>query len=184
MAYYSQTLHLCRVTEQGWQETKKEPPRLQLVFRVQVLAEISYDENGEAIFTDVPPSQYDQNVFLLIDPENETVMDFAAKKLRYAGFEGTSFTELNLVGKQIRCFNQHWIRDGKVYDSFQLALPPIEQRPVETLDAKKARKLDALFGKRLKVPAGHQPAPKRQANSDQPVDALLPALTPDDDVSF
>src|SRR3972149_6610524 len=107
MAYYSQTLHLCRVTEQGWQETKKEPPRLQLVFRVQVLAEISYDENGEAIFTDVPPSQYDQNVFLLIDPENETVMDFAAKKLRYAGFEGTSFTELNLVGKQIRCFNQH-----------------------------------------------------------------------------
>lgn len=192
MAYYRPMMHLCRVNEQGWTETTKEPKRPMLVFKIQPLAEIIRGPDGEETFNDVPPSQYDATLRMVVDPKNEKSMDFALKKLRYAGFVGESFADLNLVGAEIRCMNEHSDYEGKTYDQWDFALPPLDQAPLNPLDNAAARKLDTLFGKRLKDKPhlAHVPEKTRQrtaasvAAQAPPEPQWEPEPPPDDEVPF
>ena len=126
-----------------------------LVFEFQVLAEIDLVTEGDEtheVFNDLSPSNYDQTARILIDVKSEDSMNYAMLKLRYAGFDGESFNDLDLEGRDIRCVNSPAPYKGKERDQWDLALPRQKtNRPSSAIDGKMARKLDAFFGKRLKT---------------------------------
>lgn len=182
MAYYENGLHLCRVTQCGMTETQKEPKRPMIVIRFQPLAKITHDPEGNELYDDLAPSQYDQTARIVVDPNNSKSLDFATMKLRYAGFTGQSFKDLDLEGKEIRCNNEPSEYEGKLRDQWDLALPPLEQRPLQQIDSAAARKLDAMFGKRLKDGAT-QPE-SQETTQPQWADVPEGATVPDDEVPF
>ena len=116
MAYYEPGLHLARVSKQGWTDSKSGKPMI--VFEVTILAKISYDPEGTECFNELQPSEYDQIVRIVVDNANPEGMDYAMKKLRYAGFTGKSFIDLDLEGKEVRVKNTPHDHNGKNYDVY------------------------------------------------------------------
>ena len=150
MTNYNEGLHLCQITRQGWLETKKEPRRPMLVFAFHVLAEIHYDDDGIETLEELPGSDIEQTARLLIDVNNDVTLNYCLQKLRNAGFASETLGELDLVGREVRCVNRHEHYNGKLYDLWDLALPPLDLRPLDPITPDVARRLDALFGARLK----------------------------------
>jgi len=182
--FYQEVPHVCRVTEQGWTETKKLPKRPMIILKVRPTHEIRKDPAGGDELHQITSGEYDEYVRVLVDASSEVVMDLALKKLRYAGFMGDSFADLNLVGADVRCNNTHRPYNGVVRDGFELMLPPHDGE-FQPMDAKVARTLDTLFGRRLKEKITNGPAEqatdtnrKRQA---VPANDGLPDTPPTDD---
>lgn len=176
MAYYEPGLHLARVSKQGWTESKTK--KAMLVFEVAILAKVVPDQEGNESYEDLAPSQYDQTLRIVVDSDSPDSLDYAMRKLRYAGFDGDSFADLNLEGREVRVRNDPQEYKGKLCDSWDFALPPRESTAAP-LDNSAARKFDALFGRRLKD--GAQP----KAAKPEP-EAAPPrgAATPNDEVPF
>lgn len=150
MTNFNEGLHLCRITRQGWITTQKEPKRPMLVFAFQVLSEVHHDDEGNETFEDVLPGDSDPIVRVLVDGSNETILDFALRKLRYAGFTSGTFQDLELVGYEVRCLNRHKHYNGRLYDDWELGLPPMTMQDWAPIQGEAARRLDAIFGDRLK----------------------------------
>lgn len=191
MIHYERGEYVVRITEQGWTKTKaKELPML--VFQCLPVRYVVKDEEGNEQFEEVYADANfpERTLRVVIDSENDKGMDYAMKKLRYAGFTGDSFTDLNLVGIECRATCEHGQYDGKDTENWELCLPPLE-RTSKPIDNAVARRLDALFGKRLKdgavTPAAkpepsRSPEPQSQPQQTVPDDAGEPPF--DDDVPF
>lgn len=183
MARFNPGTHIGVVTEQGWETTKKAPPRDMIVFKVSIKDRVIVQPDGAEYLEDVSGnSDYDQTVRMLLDPANEKSMEFALKKLRHAGFTGDSIGQLDLVGKEVRVKNDPTQDNstGKEYDNWDFVLPPLDQPSLAPIDAKKARSLDALFGRKLKETASKPEVPAKPAER-VPVSQQEPATVPPDD---
>jgi hypothetical protein len=168
----------CVVDKQGWTESKeKKLPMIvfEVIPQVRLIAGPEGTDEEE-----VNPENWTRTVRVVINSDNEVGLDYSMKKLRYNGFEGTSFSQLDFTGKEVECICKPNTFNGKEGENWDLALPPLDQGPPPApLDAAAARKFDTLFGKRLKDGASKKPAPQPQ-----------PAATgggnppPDDEVPF
>lgn len=177
--YYAPGKYRCTVLEQGWAESTNGNDML--VFKVRVEAYIieGYGESGELVHQE----QMVENAYtrtLRITFTNDSI-EMALKKLRYAGFSGASFDELNLVGSRIIAVSQEpRVRDGKTYEQWDLALPPMDSGPPLQSKPGVARKLNALFGKQLKASGSGSP-------TQRPATAAVGAGSAgsgDDDIPF
>jgi hypothetical protein len=179
--------YACRVVEQGFQVAKTGRPMI--VFKVEPVEKIDshLDEAGEIVERRSSLSvNYQRTVRLVIVEDNQESLDYTMAKLRYAGFEGDRFEDLDLVGSEVRCLCKHQPYNGQPSEQWELSLPPRQDRPLET-DGNLTRKLNALFGRRLKegaepsdtAPRAHTSAPKVEIDdSDIPFAVALPVLLP------
>jgi hypothetical protein len=95
---------------------------------------------------------------------------FNVRKLRFAGWQGKSFEDFDMVGMRILLTNSHQEATegknaGKIYDNFDLVVPPTERKELESKPGIK-RKLNALLSKELRESFEASPAvPERRQNA-------------------
>lgn len=148
--FYAPGLYLCRVTEHGFETSKNGNPMI--VFRmlpeyvIRTVAGFDGELKEESTPTD---QQWSRTSRLVIVPDNQNSIDFAMAKLRYAGFDGERFEELNLDGAVVRFLCEHKPFEGRLYENWSLPLPPRDNAPLAT-DGDTVKKLNALFGRKLK----------------------------------
>lgn len=187
MIHYERGIYQCQVMEHGWQQAKSGKDML--VFQVRpdyrILTDDAGNEELEQVYDD--PRGPERTLRIVIDPTNENMMDFALKKLRACGFEGTSFADLNLVGRDIRAICEEGEYNGRPKEDWDFYLP-FRQSEIKPLDSAMSRKLDALFGRKLKETAAEKPKPQPAAPSQPPTNGepaeTVPPNVPDDEVPF
>lgn len=191
MIYYERGEHVVRIESQGWTETKEKGHPM-LVFEALPLQRVTKDHEGNEQFEEVCADANfpTRTLRVVVDASSEQSMEFALKKLRYAGFDGDSFADLDLRGVECRAICDHTQYKGKDRENWDFALPPLERGAVNDLDRSTARRLDAIFGKRLKegakpapTPAARQPEPSSQP-AQQTVPNEYPYPDAPDDVPF
>lgn len=148
--FYDPGTYVCRVTQQGFGEAKSTGNPMILI-GIQPTSRILQAPDGVEEL-EACDQHYDRTVRLVI--ANDDQKEYAMLKLRNAGFLGDSFSQLNLEGADVRCECKHQNgtgeHAGKTFEQWDLQLPPRERTPMQPLDKTATRKLDALFGKRLK----------------------------------
>lgn len=146
--FYEPGKYRVLVLEQAWDKAKSGAE--QLVFKIRVNAKIedANDGTGET-FDAALAHNYERRIFLTF---TENSIDYIVKKLRYAGFSGASFEELNLTGSELVAECQHDTRDGKTGEKWDLPWASASA-PLKT-DANIARKVNTLFGRALKGTGG------------------------------
>ena len=155
--FYAEGAYMGEVSDVAVGESKNGHPQIKVKFYPTATVSTRYNDDGE-IEADLTPTQrkYERTAQITIKADDERSMDFALMKLRAAGWEGESFRELDsLRGTTINltCRHEQGTGDysGKTFERWELPLPPRESEPLES-DSSVARKLDALFGKKLKAP--------------------------------
>jgi hypothetical protein len=159
--YYS-----AEVEELGFRESQSGKDMITL--KVRILGELADPWGSAADFyaTDQTPTRF---INLVVNDDRS--LDFILKKLRYAGWNGTDFATLepDMIGAYVKVQCKHTPnRDtGEAREDWDLMLPPRSNVPLDA-DGDKARRLNALFDRRLTDPAfnlapqGDQaPAPSR-----------------------
>lgn len=141
MPHYDKGRYLAEVVELGFQVASSGNPMI--VLSVKPYAKIEGQGEGETF--DEVADIYHRTIRLAVIDKTQ---DMVLAKLRYAGFQGTDFTELNLIGAVVRCTCNHDEYEGKQVEKWDLALPPRERQPVKN-EPNLALKLNALFGKKL-----------------------------------
>lgn len=160
--HYSEGSYSCVVKQQGIEQSKSGKDMIVLVFRPEAV--VCKDDEGNEVLDGSIMADCDRTARLVIDPANEKGMEFNMKKLRHAGFTGESFADLDLVGSHVIFKCEHGEYNGKPVEQWELPLPDLGAREVKPLDSKSARRLDTLFGKKLKDGAAKpksDPAPKQ-----------------------
>lgn len=140
--HYQEGQYLAVVKQQGFQESSNGNPMIVLVVKPYV--QFIYPNGVEE--EDNIQDGYERTIRLVV---TDNTKDFVLDKLRAAGFDGSSFRELELQGKSVRCRCSHDVNGDKEYESWDLVFTR-ESKPVEPLDSAAARKLDAMFGSALK----------------------------------
>ena len=178
MNHYVPGLYVFRITSQGWTETKERKLPM-LVFDGHPTHLITKNPEGEEQMEEVyeDPGRPNRTLRMTIDSSNDDMMDFSIKKLRYAGFEGNSFADLNLVNTDVRAACKEDEYKGKPTEDWDFALPPLE-RESSPFDDNMNRKLDTLFGKRLK---GGKPKPTPATPPEESVSVPPVGSVPVDD---
>ena len=173
MTFYDPGLYVFRITKQGWTETKDRKLPM-LVFEGYPTHLVRKDPEGNEVLEEVycDPNYPERTLRLTVDSNNDDMMDFVVKKLRHAGWEGDSFASLNLVNTDIRAVCEQGEYKGKQTEDWDFALPPLD-REVNELDPAMNRKLDTLFGKRLKGGKPKQASP--EAQTEKPPETAEPA---------
>lgn len=146
--YYHPGDYVAVVEDQAWQETRNNDPMLVLRFRP--VAELTFDESGkEQEFPVEAP--YDRRVYIAFPSHSDQACDLSIQKLRFGcGWQGTDFNELDLVGQRIRVRCSEGTYKGKPSEDWQVPLPGFETEPLEDKAPDAPRRLNALFGRRLK----------------------------------
>jgi hypothetical protein len=151
------------VIEQAFNETANGNPRIELECGVKY--KVRAHGTPEVHLAPPEASQYSVRVGLVFATEKQREMNL--KKLRFAGWEGDSFDTFDMVGRTIRCVCEHvqgtGKNSGKVYDNFDLLMPPMENQDMDNKPVIR-KKLNALLGKSLKetgFPSGGQSTSQR-----------------------
>ncbi len=167
---YQPGRYVGRVISQGSGESKdKKHP--QIILKFKPTARIEYTPDGEESLVNTTV-EYERTVWLTINPTNPNSVEMSLKRLRYAGFMGDSFGDLNLVGTDCRFVCSVGEYNGEPSDSWELALPPLESKPAgQPIDTGVVKKLDALFGKALKASGGAKKAAPAAVKETVPSDA-------------
>jgi hypothetical protein len=135
--------------------TETSTGKAQIEFDCKVLRKVKAHGTPEVHFVPAEQSQYTVRVRIVFGSEKQRELNL--KKLRFAGWEGSSFDDFDMVGKVIRCACEHssgtGSNSGKVYDNFDLLLPPREGSGELEDKADVKKKLNALLGKALKETA-------------------------------
>lgn len=171
--FYEPGFYLCNVDSHAFQESRNGNPMI--VFKVTPEARLytAFDAAGEPTESQVPLAKsYQRTSRIVINSESEASMDFALMKLREAGFEGTRFADLDLVNCRVRmeCSHEPGVGQyvGSTFERWEFPLPPRESVPLEN-DDKVARRLDNLFGKKLKTAGAEKPkATPKAAPEEKP----------------
>lgn len=158
--YYDQGLYFVTGVEQAWTESSNHNDMFVLKVLVNGHAVPIAGADGEITYELQPVgANYTRTIRVTLVANN---IEMAMKKLRYAGFTGTSFDDLNLVGRQFLAVSQPpQFKDGKSYEQWDLPLPPLADSgpPLESKPGI-TRKLNALFGKQLKEGGESAAAPR------------------------
>lgn len=185
--FYEPGFYLCNVDSHAFQESKNGHPMIVFKVTPELRIVTSYNASGEPVESHVSLSKsYQRTSRIVINTESEQSMDYALMKLREAGFTGTKFTELNLEGSRVRMECSHEPGQGQyagsTFERWEFPLPPRESVPLES-DDKVARRLDNLFGKKLKTDAAARPQPVVEDKPDTKGANLAAPIT-DDDIPF
>lgn len=161
--------YLADVLSHGFETSKTGKPMISI--RVGIGHRIENEAGADGVIRENfrPVQRYERTVRVVINEENEQSLDIKIKQLRFAGFTGDSLADLRL-DDQVRVTCKHQTYNGAPSENWDLALPPREQGPS---DPSLARRMDAIFGKRLKDGA-KAPAPRPAA----------PTSAGDDDIPF
>jgi hypothetical protein len=182
--HYDQGQYMAVVTQQGFKESTNGNPVI--VLKVKPYLHFQYDSSGVEIEDNLPSDSWERSIFLTV---TKKTTDFVLKKLRAAGFEGSSFRELDLQGKSVRCRCSHGTdNNGADREEWDLVYE-YESKPLEPLDSAAARKLDALFGRELKTPVTPVDTSKMKPSHAAAVHAQQPpeqdaAMATEEDVPF
>lgn len=141
--YYAQGAYLCEVIDQGLSLSSNGNHQIWL--QVNVRQPLSVGCSVER--------QFDRTIFWTL---TDNTIDYVLDKLERLGFHGESFRLLDpavaghqsFVGQQIECYCEIEVYNGKQKEKWDLN-SPLRAAP-EPLGADEARKLDALFGQKLK----------------------------------
>lgn len=174
---YQPGRYRCSVDENAFQVAKTGKPMIVLKVRPEAQLFDRIGASGEPYTEEeVTSQQYPRTVRIVINENNEQSLDFAMRKLRHAGFTGSSFDQLDLRGKDVVCDCKHETYEGNLTERWDLPLPD-QSRPLEN-DPSIARKLNAIFGKRLTTNGGIATPPQHQPQ------AAVVGAADDDDIPF
>lgn len=117
----------------------------------------SKEKNTPYFFLTIKPGDYERELRFYLPDGKEDAIDRLFSALERIGFDGSSFAELDPDNPKFWDFSQttidceckHEANGGKTYERWELPFAGIA-REVAPLDSKDVRKLDALFGKKLK----------------------------------
>ena len=182
--FYEPGFYLCNVDSHAFQESKNGNPMI--VFKVTPEARLysAFDAAGEPTESQTPLAKsYQRTSRLTILTDSEQSMDFALMKLREAGFEGNRFADLDLVNCRVRMECTHEPGKGEyagsTFERWEFPLPPRESVPLES-DDKIAKRLDNLFGKKLKASASDKPKATAKPAPEEKPDTSGDNLKPND----
>lgn len=144
MVNYDVGDYVAEVTDQALVESSTGKPMIVLKVRVSSQLIGAGGNREELRETDT----YERTIRLVVNQGSQKSMDFLLKKLRYAGFVDDSFSSMDLVGAVVRCSCKHGVYKGEPNEEWDLMLPPLA--PLEH-NPSLSKKIDALFGKSLKV---------------------------------
>lgn len=181
--FYEPGFYLCNVDSHAFQESKNGHPMIVFKVTPEAMLYERFGGDGERLEESTPVSHsYQRTSRIVISTESEASMDFALMKLRLAGFEGTRFADLDLVNCRVRMECKHEAGQGQyagsTFERWEFPLPPRESVELEN-DDKVAKRLDNLFGKKLKADAA-KPKPAPEAKPDtkgENLRDLAPATT-------
>jgi hypothetical protein len=180
MAKYAVGRYVCKVTEQALSEAKTGTPQFVLRFRVLgiVTGPDSYDLDDER-------DQHERSHYRSI---TDRTIDYFLRDLSTLGFKGNSFSLLspqtpgfhNFVGQEVEMTCDHEGEREKWSVARQQGDASSGRPEIKSLDSKKVRDLDNLFGKSLKSlspqsqdkPAGRRvppPPPQQQTVGDDDI---------------
>jgi len=159
------------VTDQGLTETKTGKPCFFLQF--DVTADLLPDGTKLAL---PPAHSFQRSIYQVI---TDKTIDFLMPDLERLGFSGNKLSQLVpdspgcqlFIGDEVLLYCKHETYEGKEREQWSFAREASEVVP---LDSKKAKELDALFGKKMKDHFGTAKK-KPKAKSEQP------ATVPEDD---
>jgi len=186
MTYYTQGAYKCEVLDQGLSMSSTDKP--QIWIRCRVLE--SLDSPGVTL------NQYERTLYWTV---TEKTIDFVLDKLESLGFSGQSFREVDpnveghhsFIGQVIECYCKLETYEGKEREKWDLSNPGA--KTPDPLGDSDARKLDALFGRKLKErfkkssarkPAAQPKAEKAEESEPVAVGSEGIDTTPDDDIPF
>lgn len=173
--FYEPGKYRVLVLEQAWDKAQSGADQLVLKFRVN--AKIEDDGSGET-YEAVLSHNYERRIFLTF---TENSIDYIVKKLRYAGFTGSSFEELSLAGAELVAECKHEARDNQQREKWDLPWA-MASAPLKS-DSSIARKVNTLFGRALKSGASAGAA-VAATTAQRPLAAAVPGgapRVPDDD---
>lgn len=156
--FYAEGAYMGEVTDVAVGESKNGHPMVTVKFLPMSSVSSYLDDDGQIVASLTPTiKKYERTTRIVIKADDERSLEFALLKLRTAGWQGESFREIDtLRGETINltCHHEEGTGQysGKVFERWELPLPPRESEPMET-DTSVARKLDALFGRKLKTGA-------------------------------
>jgi len=175
--FYGIGRYRCLVTDQAFMKSTTDKPMIVWKVRPESLLTERIGNDGEP-YTDEEPTaqQYERTVRLVINEDDQQSIDFAILKLRFAGFTGTSFDELDLKGCDVFCDCSHGTYKNQPKEDWNLALPKRASKPLEH-DGSLTRKLNAIFGRKLTEGATETPKPALAAVAGG-------GMVEDDDIPF
>lgn len=157
---HAQGRYRVRVVSQSFSESKSGKP--QFVLRVVPIGRYNFERPGGALDT---CHDEERGIYMTITDKS---IDYVVDKLAALGFDGRSFSELDpetpnhvsFVGKEIDAVCKHEEYQGKVGEKWDVSLA--STAPGATLDSAGVRKLDALYGSKLKRGVGNAKLVKRE----------------------
>lgn len=175
--YYPPGRYRGRVVGQAMTMTKKEEPQFVLTFDLVGL----YDPSQPEALAAVNPGQ--RSVFRVI---NQNTIDYMIQDLQYLGFDKASFGLLDpsvdghhsFIGREIDALCSHEEYEGAQREKWQLSRGGGGMN-LKPADNTAMRKLDALFGAKLKAnaaPTKKSAASQQNANAkaEQPQEEAIP----------
>lgn len=154
------------ILDHSFDETPNGNPRLN--FKVKILKKIK-DFGSDAPHFSPAEMNVDRNLSLVFATEGQR--EWGVKKLRFAGWRGSDFADFDMIGKEVIVLNTHQQGEGKnagkVYDNFDLALPPMASKDIGDEKKGARKKMNALLGKLLK----ENPAPADDEAPEKPAKA-------------
>ncbi len=174
--FYTIGEYKCEVVDQGLSNSKTNNPQIWL--RVRILESI--DRPDEKV------DQYERTIYWTL---TEKTIDFTVEKLELLGFAGQSFRDLDpnvqghhsFIGQQIDCYCKHETYEGKEREKWDLSNPGAKMP--DPLSESDARRLDALFGRKLKDRFKKSGAAAKK-EKPVPLAAEVAAVASDDDIPF
>jgi hypothetical protein len=142
----------------------------------------------------IRPGDYDRTITFWLPEGNEQSVDIMLTSLETLGLDLTGlerFTQLDprsqnhvsFVGLTISAQCTYETSNGKTYERWEVPFSGMKQP--ETLDEPSIRKLDAMFGKKLKAKAETaKPKPKPQKPLSQDIAEAAEAPEATDDIPF
>lgn len=151
--YYEAGKYRAKIVEQRFGENNKNNPEVQL--EIQLLG-FYVDGEPQAI-----SSEWNRTIFLTLTQAtigSEGKPGWVLETLRYLGFNGASFSQLDpsqedhhsFVDLEIDALCQHTEYQGKKQEKWSVLRPGGNKPQVKVIEKKGLRALDAKFGKVLK----------------------------------
>lgn len=190
--FYVPGFYLCNVDSQAFQESKNGNPMI--VFQVTPEGRVvtSFGSDGEPVEELEPLDKNYQRTARLVFASDDAA-DYNILKLRYAGWQGDRFATLDLTDQRVRMECRHEPGQGQyagsTFERWEFPLPPRESVELES-DDKVARRLDNLFGKKLKGNGAEKPkaaakaTPEAKAAPEAKPDTKGENLITDEEIPF
>lgn len=175
--HYDAGVYLVEPIEHAFNESSNGKPMI--TAKVRPIERV-YQAGMDGEYRDaVEDNKYERYVNFVLDPTNEQSQAITMKKLRTAGWTGTSFSEFSLDSPFL-CNCDHSEYKGKPTEQWDVYLPArvVEHKP------ELAAKMDGIMDKMLKSETLASAAPEKTIDVRQPAGTAPGSPLPGDDVPF